>query len=671
MMCNSLNKFYSNSKYPIFTLNNLNFEEDDLNNYCFDCGKRYPEYISINNGIFICRKCGMEHMLFPGGSSILIKNDINSLSEKEMEFIKFGGNKKLYEFIYNQCPPLMNLPKQYLYTSPILNSYQNQLLQNVNKNLAKRAKMYNFHINPNYSLKEINCSLKRYNTDLFNFDILNDEKTILKNKIKCKFSDDYYNNFNQKTNNTHANTISNSNTLTYVSERTNENLFNLINTDKKTIEQKSRIILTNPNIVYNKPKISNSFYIMKLDKNKDKNNSNNKNYNNSNTSTLNNNNNYYSNNTIDYDKLTKDSFYIFQTPQKKNTNRFFFNNNKIKSNHNNNSKEKRNKSERKIKEIVINKKMNKLNIYNSESKLWYKTKTYFQKRKPIEENNNNIINYSESKNNENKYRTDLNFNESIINNNNIKTIEINNRYKCRYINVNKKNNFDNFISKNNADLNENRSNNNNNYIIDSNNIEININNNLKKEKQIIININNNNNYNKSENECEKFKNKSKENLNTNEGMDENRTFNHKRNRLSSNFFINKNKLDIKEMKKLYFKNKINNYKENRLNENKSKEKEKKFNNTYISKDNAEHFQIFSNNNTSFKKKENNDYNEEEKNRFRTTLLKRNILNKNKSVINNSCLILNDLEEIKSGETFKYSIRNKYKKEKSLQKIKDL
>ena len=44
---------------------------------------------------------------------------------------------------------------------------------------------------------------------------------------------------------------------------------------------------------------------------------------------------------------------------------------------------------------------------------------------------------------------------------------------------------------------------------------------------------------------------------------------------------------------------------------------------------------------------------------------------NKSVINNSCLILNDLEEIKSGEIFKYSIRNKYKKEKSLQKIKDI
>ena len=663
MMCHSLNKFYCNSKYPIFTLNNLNFEEDELNNYCFDCGRRDPEYISINNGIFICGKCGMDHMLFPGGSSILIKNDINSLSEKEIEFIKNGGNKKLYEFIYNQCPPLMNLPKQYLYTSPILNSYQNQLLQNVNKNIAKRTKMQNFQINPNYSLKEINCSLKRYNTDLFNSDILNDEKTIFKNKIKSKLNDDYYNNFNQKTNNTHANTISNSNTLTYVSERTNENLFNLINTDnKKTIEQKSRIILTHPNIVYNKPKISNSFNIMKLDKNKEKNNINSKNYNNSNTSTINNNNNnYYSNNTIDYDKLTRNSLNIFKTPQKKNTNRFFFNNSKIKYNYNNNnnSKEKRNKSERKIKEIVISKKMNKLNIDYSESKsnkLWYKTKNYFQKRKPTEENNNNTINYSESSNYGNKYSTDLNFNESIINNN-IKTIEINNRYKCRYININNKNNnFDNNNSKNNVNLNENRRNNNNNYIIDSNNIEININNNLKKEKQIIININNNNNYNKNENE-------NKLNLNSNENMDENSTFSHKRNRLSSNFFINKKKLDIQEMKKLYFKNRMNNYKENRIDEkkSKSKEKEKKFNNTFISKDNIEHFHISSTNKRI-------DYNEKEKERFRTNLLKKNILNKNRSVINNSCLILNDLEEIKSGETFKYSIRNKYKKEKSLQKI---
>ena len=148
-------------------------------------------------------------------------------------------------------------------------------------------------------------------------------------------------------------------------------------------------------------------------------------------------------------------------------------------------------------------------------------------------------------------------------------------------------------------------------------------------------------------------------------MDENSTFSHKRNRLSSNFFINKKKLDIQEMKKLYFKNRMNNYKENRIDEkkSKSKEKEKKFNNTFISKDNIEHFHISS-------KNKRIDYNEKEKERFRTNLLKKNILNKNRSVINNSCLILNDLEEIKSGETFKYSIRKKYKKEKNLQKIKD-
>ena len=128
---------------------------------------------------------------------------------------------------------------------------------------------------------------------------------------------------------------------------------------------------------------------------------------------------------------------IFQTPQKANTTRFFFYNKKNNSNNNNKLNEKRNKSERTIKEIIINKKMNKLNFDNSASKtnkLWYKTKAYFQKRKPIEENNNKSLNNSESKNISNKYTTDLNLNnlnESIINNNNIKTIEINNRYKCK------------------------------------------------------------------------------------------------------------------------------------------------------------------------------------------------------------------------------------------------
>ena len=655
MMCNSLNILKNNSQYPIFTLNYLNFKENDLNNYCFDCGRKDPEYISINNGIFICGKCAMVHMLFPGGSSILIKNDIKSLSEKEIEFIKCGGNKKLYEFIYNQCPPLMNLPKQYLYTSPILNSYQNQLLQSVNKKISRRTKIFNFKKNPNYFLKEIDSSSKRCNTDLLNFDILNDEKSIFKNKIKYQFNDDYNNFFNQKTINTHANTISNSNTLTYLSERTNENFYNIINNDnkKKSIEQKSRIILTNVNIVYNKPKISSSFNIMKLDKNRDKNNINSKNYNISINTTLNNNNNnnyFYSNNTIDYNKLARDSLDIFQTPQKANTTRFFFYNKK--KNNNNKLIEKRNKSERTIKEIIINKKMNKLNFDNSASKtnkLWYKTKAYFQKRKQIEEINNKSLNNSETKNISNKYTTDLNLNnlnESIINNNNIKTIEINNRYKCRYINVNKQKIFDNINIKKNTDSNKKK---NNNYIIDSNNIEININNNLKKEKQIIININDNNNYNKND-------------------QDENGTVTHKKNRLSSNFFINKKKLDIKEMKKLYFKNKkINNIiKENRIDENESKENEKKLNNkSFIRKDNKEHFHILSKDNK--KRKEKNTFKEKEKNIFRTTLLKRNMLNKNKSVTNNSYLNLDHLEISKSGETSRYSIRNKYKKDKSLQK----
>ena len=38
---------------------------DELNNYCVECGNENPEYISINNGVFICVECVQNHLRFP------------------------------------------------------------------------------------------------------------------------------------------------------------------------------------------------------------------------------------------------------------------------------------------------------------------------------------------------------------------------------------------------------------------------------------------------------------------------------------------------------------------------------------------------------------------------------------------------------------------------------
>ena len=84
---------------------------------------------------------------------------------------------------------------------------------------------------------------------------MNNKKKKYKNLTNCKLDDEIYNYvFTQRTNNTHANTVSNSNTLTYVSEKTIEN-----NNNENLINQKNKSKLKGSNIVYNKPKLGNNY----------------------------------------------------------------------------------------------------------------------------------------------------------------------------------------------------------------------------------------------------------------------------------------------------------------------------------------------------------------------------------------------------------------------------
>ena len=88
MLYKRLNDIYSESKNIKIPLFNSNFEKIDIENKCFDCGCRNPELISVNNGILICNKCGINHMAFPPGTSILINKESKMISEKELEFKK-------------------------------------------------------------------------------------------------------------------------------------------------------------------------------------------------------------------------------------------------------------------------------------------------------------------------------------------------------------------------------------------------------------------------------------------------------------------------------------------------------------------------------------------------------------------------------------------------------
>ena len=61
--------FYKNTKSQPNSLNEKNRKiqeiyKDEMNNECFDCGKQNPDFISANNGVFICKQCMEIHYQF-------------------------------------------------------------------------------------------------------------------------------------------------------------------------------------------------------------------------------------------------------------------------------------------------------------------------------------------------------------------------------------------------------------------------------------------------------------------------------------------------------------------------------------------------------------------------------------------------------------------------------
>ena len=102
-------------------------ENDPSNKECFDCGTKDPEFISINNGVFICKICVANHNKFPIDISIVVKNDLNSLTENQLCYLNNGGNKKLLDFITYEYPQLQSLHPEILYKTGAMQYYRQKL----------------------------------------------------------------------------------------------------------------------------------------------------------------------------------------------------------------------------------------------------------------------------------------------------------------------------------------------------------------------------------------------------------------------------------------------------------------------------------------------------------------------------------------------------------------
>jgi len=109
---------------------------DELNKFCVECGNENPEYISINNGIFICSECVQNHFNFPKNISRILKNNIKVLTLDEIQYLLCGGNRALLNFINNEFPKLSQFPPYILYRTQAMVYYRQNLNYLINGGIA-------------------------------------------------------------------------------------------------------------------------------------------------------------------------------------------------------------------------------------------------------------------------------------------------------------------------------------------------------------------------------------------------------------------------------------------------------------------------------------------------------------------------------------------------------
>ena len=151
--------------------------KDEMNDFCVECGEENPEYVSINNGIFICRECVQIHLKFPTIISRVKKNNIKTLTLNEIQYLLCGGNRALLNFICNEYPKLAELPSNILYRTQAMFYYRQNLQYTINGSIAPEKPSIKSAYKIQNTFDEANIN---YNNDIIK---LNNKNEIYNNTI--------------------------------------------------------------------------------------------------------------------------------------------------------------------------------------------------------------------------------------------------------------------------------------------------------------------------------------------------------------------------------------------------------------------------------------------------------------------------------------------------------
>lgn len=193
--------FYNNKKTKSNSQNEKNNKiqeiyRDEMNNECFDCGKPNPDFISANNGIFICKECMAIHYQFSDDISLIIKNNLFLLNEEQINYIYFGGNRKLLEFINYEFPQLQNFQPEILYKTQALQYYRDNLYYMVEggNKPVKPDEKFAYKLITNYVNYPMTEKREKYYNNI-NLNNINNMNNNLNNNYKIVNTDvNYYGN---------------------------------------------------------------------------------------------------------------------------------------------------------------------------------------------------------------------------------------------------------------------------------------------------------------------------------------------------------------------------------------------------------------------------------------------------------------------------------------------
>ena len=168
---------------------------DEMNKECFDCGSLNPEYVSINNSIFLCEKCSFLHRKYHDEISKIIPNNLYKLEEKELYYLYFGGNRKLSEFIYLN-PKLSKYKSDILYKMNEMRYYRNNLANIVNEKLGINKTIENYqyknqnfnYLDNNDNVSSLNLRKKYNHRNILYMNESDDFENVINNSQFSRFS---------------------------------------------------------------------------------------------------------------------------------------------------------------------------------------------------------------------------------------------------------------------------------------------------------------------------------------------------------------------------------------------------------------------------------------------------------------------------------------------------